>query len=260
MSAANKISEASAEPFSDRREPIKVSTANKYAVIVAGGIGTRMGSDMPKQFLLLAGKPLLMHAISAFHQAGPDIRIVVVLPIEWIEKWRGLCQEYRFTETHSLIGGGETRFHSVRNGLNALEGPGLVAVHDGARPLIRPETILRLFDEAGLHSSAIPVVSPSDSLRWQDESGNRVIDRNFVKVIQTPQVFDLHKLKAAYVHEYENSFTDDATVWEKSGHAVHLTEGQTDNIKVTTADDLIFAEGILRRKGGFRDSRTNSEF
>lgn len=225
-----------------------MNKVNQYAIIVAGGAGTRMGPGIPKQFLPLAGKPVLMHAISAFREAGPDIRIVVVLPIDQFERWSSLCLLHKFTEPYTLIEGGTTRFHSVQNGLNAVEGPGMVAVHDGVRPLIRPETIRRLYAEAVVHSCAVPAISPTDSLRWQDESGNRVIDRNFVKMIQTPQVFDLNKLKAAYVHEYDNAFTDDATVWEKAGHVVYLTEGQPDNLKVTTREDLIIAEELLRRK------------
>ncbi|MFA6482984.1 MAG: 2-C-methyl-D-erythritol 4-phosphate cytidylyltransferase, partial [Bacteroidales bacterium] len=156
-----------------------------------------------------------------------------------------LCLEYRFREPVTLITGGSTRYQSVKNGLSGLEGPGLVAVHDGVRPLIRPETIRTLFAEASAHSNAIPVISPKDSLRWADDQGNRVIDRNFVKLIQTPQVFELNKLKAAYVQEYESSFTDDATVWEKAGYTVHLAEGHPANLKITTPEDLILAEALM---------------
>jgi 2-C-methyl-D-erythritol 4-phosphate cytidylyltransferase len=216
-----------------------------FALIVAGGKGLRMGSSLPKQFLPLAGRPLLMHSIEAFLEASPDIPVAVVLPGDQMDTWKRLCGEHRFDRPHTLVEGGPTRFQSVKNGLVAFEGDGLVAVHDGARPLIRPETIRRLYSEAAKSGSAIPVIPPKDSLRWEDESGNRVIDRNFVKLIQTPQVFGLEQLKAAYRLPYEVAFTDDATVWEKAGHAVHLTEGQESNIKVTRPGDLLLAEALM---------------
>jgi 2-C-methyl-D-erythritol 4-phosphate cytidylyltransferase len=224
---------------------LTVNIANHFAVIVAGGRGTRMGTDVPKQFLLLGGKPVLMHSIRAFHTAIPGINIVLVLPKDQQEVWAQLCLTHQFTVPHRVVDGGIHRFHSVKNGLNALEGSGWVAVHDGVRPLIRPETILRLFGDAANHSNAIPAITPKDSVRWQENHQNRVISRDLVKLIQTPQVFELNKLKAAYVQEYEDSFTDDATVWEKAGNPVYLAVGQEDNIKITTADDLIIAGALL---------------
>ena len=222
-----------------------MSEANIFAIIVAGGSGTRMGTEVPKQFLLLAGKPVLMYSISAFRLAVPEIRIVVVVPDGQQETWTDLCEKHRFNEPHTVVVGGNTRYQSVRNGMDSFTGNGFVAVHDGVRPLIRPDTILRLFAEAAIHANAIPAISSSDSLRWSDDRGNRVIDRNFVKLIQTPQVFELNKLKAAYVQEYEDAFTDDATVWEKAGNAVHLCEGQEGNLKITTREDLRIAEALL---------------
>jgi 2-C-methyl-D-erythritol 4-phosphate cytidylyltransferase len=204
-----------------------------------------MGSEIPKQFLLLNGKPVLMHSIEAFRIAFPDIRVVVVLPEVHYKTWLNLCNKYFLRQVHSVVNGGNTRFQSVKNALFTIAGPGFVAVHDGVRPLIRPETIRHLFAEAAIHSNAIPVISPKDSLRWFDGQGNRVIDRNFVKLIQTPQVFELNKLKAAYVQEYKPGFTDDATVWEKAGYSVHLTEGQESNIKITKPEDLKIAEALL---------------
>jgi len=204
-----------------------------------------MGTDVPKQFLLLAGKPVLMHAIAAFRLAIPDIITVLVLPADQTEAWINLCEIHRFNEPCTMVTGGNTRYQSVKNGLNVLSGSGLVAVHDGVRPLIRPETIRCLFDEAAKHSNAIPVVSPIDSLRWQDEAGNHSINRDQVKIIQTPQVFELNKLKDAYVLDFNSSFTDDATVWEKAGNRVHLAEGQTGNLKITNREDLIIAEALL---------------
>lgn len=206
-----------------------------------------MGTEEPKQFLLLAGKPVLMHAIAAFRQAFPEIIITVVLPDGQQNTWTNLCSKHRFSETHTLVTGGNTRYQSVKNGLGVLHGSGHVAIHDGVRPLILPGTIRRLFAEAIHYSNAIPAISPADSLRWQDHEGNRVIDRNFVKIIQTPQVFELNKLRAAYVQEYEESFTDDATVWEKAGNQVHLADGQFGNIKITTREDLVVAEALFKK-------------
>lgn len=222
-----------------------MSEANIFTIIVAGGLGTRMGTEVPKQYLLLAGKPVLMHSISAFRLAAPAIQIVVVLPEGHQETWKNLCEKHQFNEPHTLVVGGNTRYQSVRNGLAALDGPGLAAIHDGVRPLIRPETIRRLFAEAAIYSNAIPAISAKDSLRWVDDQGSRVIDRNCVKLIQTPQVFELNKLKAAYVQEYEDAFTDDATVWEKAGNPVHLTDGDETNIKITRPEDLAVAESLL---------------
>ncbi|MFH0762163.1 MAG: 2-C-methyl-D-erythritol 4-phosphate cytidylyltransferase [Bacteroidota bacterium] len=219
-----------------------MSKANLFAIIVAGGAGVRMRSEVPKQFLLLAGKPVLMHSILAFSKFDPGIAVIVVLPEDQYDNWHKLCIEHHFTEAHELAAGGVTRFHSVQNGLRGLEGDGLVAIHDGVRPLILPDTIARLFSEAAIHSNAIPVISPKDSLRWQDDRGNHVVDRTFIKIIQTPQVFQLNKLRQAYVQSYDRSFTDDATVWEKAGYPVYLAEGQTNNIKITTPEDLAYAE------------------
>ncbi|OFY55424.1 MAG: 2-C-methyl-D-erythritol 4-phosphate cytidylyltransferase [Bacteroidetes bacterium GWF2_49_14] len=217
----------------------------KYALIVAGGLGTRMGNLVPKQFLLLAGKPVLMHSIRAFRRFEAGIPVTVVLPLEHISYWRKLCTEHGFEEAHEVVAGGATRFESVQNGMRGLEGDGLVAIHDGVRPLIEPDTIKRLFEEAAIHSSAIPVLSPKDSLRWQDENGSHVIDRTFVKIIQTPQVFELNKLRQAYVQSYDRSFTDDATVWEKAGNTPYLAAGQETNIKITVVEDLRYAAGII---------------
>ena len=238
-----------------------------------------MASDIPKQFMLLAGRPVLMHTIEAFRRAVPDAKVTVVLPEDLFGIWKELCREHAFHEEHLVAAGGATRFESVRKGLETLdrrqktedvrrktedvrqktedvrqrtedggqrtEEEGLVAVHDGVRPLIREETILRLFGEAALYGSAVPVVTSADSLRWQEGDKSRVIDRNFVKIIQTPQVFLLNKLREAYVNPYEEGFTDDATVWERGGNEVHLCEGQRDNIKITTREDLGVAEGVM---------------
>jgi len=224
---------------------------NACAIIVAGGSGVRMGTAVPKQFLLLAGRPVLMHSVEAFWRWDEGIRIVVVLPQEHIGYWRELCGKYGFAVPHEVAAGGGTRFESVRNGLRGVEGDGLAGIHDGVRPLILPETIDRLYREARIHGSAIPVIPPKDSIRWEDEAGNHVIDRTHVKLIQTPQVFELNKLRQAYVQPYDSSFTDDATVWEKAGYPVHLAEGQETNIKITTKEDLGIAEYLASGIKGF---------
>jgi 2-C-methyl-D-erythritol 4-phosphate cytidylyltransferase len=238
----------------------------RYAIIVAGGRGVRMGSEVPKQFLMLGGRPVLMYCILAFREAVPGIPIFVVLPEDHVEGWKVLCEEIGFEERHAVVVGGSSRYESVKNalsvldrgsvldgisvldGVSVLDGAGYVAIHDGVRPLIHPETIRRLFEEAEMYSCAVPVLTPKDSVRWEDAEGNRVLDRNFVKLIQTPQVFELNKLRDAYVQEFEDSFTDDATVWEKAGGTVHLCEGQEGNIKITTRGDLEMV-AVLMREG-----------
>ena len=214
-------------------------------IIVAGGRGSRMGLETPKQFLLLGGRPLLMHSILAFRKYDPEVPVTVVLPADQIENWQSLCRDYHFRESHDIVTGGDTRFHSVQNGLDHLDGDGLVAIHDGVRPLIQVPVIVQLVAEAAAYSSAVPVISPRDSLRWMDHEGNRVLDRSHVKVIQTPQIFDLNKLKLAYVQDYDPAFTDDATVWEKAGNPVHLSQGQESNIKITHNVDLPMAQALF---------------
>ena len=209
-----------------------------------------MGGPVPKQFLLLGGRPVLMRTIEAFHAFDGECRITVVLPAEHLDRWGVLCGEYGFEVPHRVAAGGGTRFESVREGLRGLEGDGLVAVHDGVRPLIRPETIQRIFNEAEIYGCAIPALPPTESVRWAEGDQSRVIDRTHLQLIQTPQVFLLNKLKDAYVQSYDPSFTDDATVWEEAGFPVHLCEGQVYNIKITTKEDLELAEMIQgeRRK------------
>ncbi len=209
----------------------------------------RMGTEVPKQFLLLGGRPVLMYTLAAFRIAYPEIPIVLVLPDGQQDAWRELCEKHQFDEPHTVVTGGDKRFESVRNGLATLKGEGFVAVHDGVRPLITPNTIRFLFEEAEIHSNAIPTVKPKDSVRWEQDGHNHVVDRNFVKLIQTPQVFELNKLKKAYVQEYDESFTDDATVWERAGNTVYLTDGQVDNLKITGPEDLKIAEAILEGRG-----------
>jgi len=217
----------------------------KYAVIVAGGSGKRMGSEIPKQFLNLAGKPLLMHSIIRFSEYDASAEIIVVLPDGLISYWKSLQEEYRFNVRHSIVRGGGTRFHSVRNGLDLVEPPGLVAIHDGVRPLVSTGTIHRCYEAAEKHGSGIPVISPSDSIRMVTGQESVSVNRMHIKLVQTPQVFDAGLIKKAYLAEYSEEFTDDATVLEKTGESVFLAEGNRENIKITTPDDLLVAETLF---------------
>lgn len=216
-----------------------------YAVIVAGGIGTRMGTDIPKQFLELAGKPVLMHTIERFLTFSNSIHIITVLPGEYLEFWDQLKKKYTFTLPHIIVRGGETRFISVRNGLEYVDDDALVAVHDAVRPLVSIGTIKRCFETAGEYGNAIPVISPSDTLRIVNEENSKPVDRLLVKQIQTPQVFHSRLLKKAYCQSYLPEFTDDATVLEKTGEKIRLVDGNRENIKITNPEDLIIAQHLL---------------
>ena len=205
----------------------------------------RMQTKTPKQFLEMCGKPILMHSITAFADACSDVKIIVTLPALHIEKWKELCILHRFTPSHSVVEGGFTRFHSVKNGLALLPDNGLVAIHDGVRPLVSRETIINCFGEAAKHGSAVPVTPVVDTVREVSGQTSRIIDRNSLRLVQTPQVFDISKIKKAYLQEYSLSFTDDASVFEKAGFEIHLTEGNIENIKITNPNDLIVAEALL---------------
>lgn len=215
------------------------------AIVVAGGSGLRMGSGIPKQFIELSGKPVLMHSIKAFSRYCNGMDIVAVIPARQVDYWKELCIEYRFTVKHQIVEGGHTRFHSVKNGLAYLPDSGLVAVHDGVRPLIDHATIDRCMREAAVCGSAVPVMEVIDSVREISDNGSRVIDRSKLRLVQTPQVFDLAKLKAAYNREYQPEFTDDASVFECSGHSIRLVAGSSRNIKITTPGDLTVAQWLI---------------
>lgn len=217
----------------------------KAVVIVAGGTGTRMNTSVPKQFLLLGGRPLLMYSLDAFSQAEPGIRIILVLPEPFVCLWSTLCKEYSFTISHEVVHGGETRFHSVSNALNLIEGDGLIAIHDGARPLVSQPLIQRAFQSALQNGNAIPAIAVSESVRKIDERGSHPVNRHDYRIIQTPQIFGTAQLKQAYRQAYRAEFTDDATVLESTGEIVHLVDGEPLNIKITQPEDLILAEYLL---------------
>lgn len=223
------------------------NNSKRYAIIVAGGSGMRFGSEMPKQFLPLEGKAVLMHTIEKFDQAGAAI--VVVLPAEHQEMWMAMCKESNFPVTHTIATGGKTRFESVKNGIAAIENlcaSDLVAVHDGVRPLASAELINRCYDTAQQSGSAIPVVNPSDSIRQLlDDGTSRQLLRSSLRAVQTPQTFKAELLQGAYDVEESPLFTDDASVVENAGHQVTLVEGEMTNIKITTPIDMIIASQII---------------
>ncbi len=216
-----------------------------YSIIVAGGAGSRMGTNIPKQFLELAGKPVLMHTIERFRAFDESIEIIVVLPENQLEYWDFLQKEFSFSISHTIITGGNSRFFSVKNGLQSVTDSGLVAIHDGVRPLVSTATIRRCFDAAEKYGNAIPVVTPSDSLRMVTLQGSVAVNRQDIKIIQTPQVFKADLIKKAYRQEYTDDFTDDATVLEKTGEKIHLVEGNRENLKITNPEDLIISAALL---------------
>lgn len=220
----------------------------KFVIIVAGGSGTRMNNKTPKQFLLIAGKPVLFHTLSTFYTYCNDIRIILVLPQSQIERWKKLCKEFEFIIPHSIVEGGNTRFDSVKNGLKPIKEKGIIAIHDGVRPLVSIKTITNTFDAAEKHRAAIPVISVNESLREISGNTNRSADRNNYRIVQTPQCFKSEIIQKAYQQNYMESFTDDATVVEKTGEKIFLVEGNIENIKITTAFDLSFAECLMNQK------------
>lgn len=216
----------------------------KAVVIVAGGSGTRMRSDIPKQFLLLRGRPILMHTIERFYRYCNDIKIVVVLPKDELERWTRLCCECQFTVQHSLTQGGETRYHSVKNGLKLVDDDSIVGIHDGVRPLVSTTVIEECYDEAATGKAVIPVIPAVDSLRMVTATGNSAMDRSAIRLVQTPQVFPKMMLAAAYEQGYSPTFTDDASVVEACGQAITLVDGNIENIKITNPIDLIIADRV----------------
>lgn len=219
-------------------------------IIVAGGSGSRAGGARPKQFRFLGGMPVLARTINTFAAALPGAEIVAVLPEQHIGFWKNLSARFDVAE-HKIVAGGAERFHSVRNGLAALTSdPGLIAVQDGVRPLGSIAMIRRVAEAAARHGAAVPVVEPVDSFRETDadEAGNvasHIVDRRFLRIVQTPQIFRADILRRAYEAEYRAEFTDDASVVEAIGQAVCLAEGERENLKLTTPGDFVVAEALI---------------
>ena len=224
--------------------------STKYAIIVAGGKGLRMGGDMPKQFLPIGGKPVLMHTIEAFVAACPDIHIILVLPLDHQPYWQQLCREHNFTLPHSIATGGQTRFHSVLNGLNTIPAEitsALVAVHDGVRPFAASKVINDCFEQAERTGAVVPVVPVVETLR-KLSTPSHTVDRTRYRLVQTPQTFQLSLLRQAYKQTYRDTFTDDASVVEALGHTITLVDGNRENIKLTTPFDLAIAATLVAQQ------------
>jgi 2-C-methyl-D-erythritol 4-phosphate cytidylyltransferase len=217
--------------------------SKKFAIIVAGGSGSRMQTELPKQFLLIHNKPILMHSIEKF--AMDDIEIILVLNVDYHEYWEKLCTQYSFTIPHILVQGGRNRFESVKNGLKHVSSHSIVAVHDAVRPLIKQERIKEAFAYAETHGNAVISVRSKDSIRRVQEEHSTSVPRDEYYLIQTPQVFQSELLIKAYKEEFRNEFTDDASVVERLGIRINLIEGDYSNLKITFPEDLLFAESLL---------------
>ena len=217
----------------------------RYAVIVAGGQGVRMGAARPKQFLEIGGKPILRHTIERFQAFDPKVEVIVVLPAAQKDWWRDYCRQSGFLERYTMVSGGITRFHSVQNALQYVGDDGVVAIHDGVRPLVSRPMLERLFDAAERQAAVIPVVRVVESMRRVDGETSVPVSRDGMVLVQTPQLFDARVLKEAYRQPFSPAFTDDASVVEAAGTAIHWVDGDRINIKITTPEDLDFAARLL---------------
>ncbi len=217
----------------------------KFALIVAGGTGNRMNSNIPKQFLELKGLPVIMHTIEIFRRYDEKVEIILVLPQNQVTLWDLLCEKHKFEINCEIAFGGENRFQSVRNGLNLISGDGIVFIHDGVRPLVSAKTIQNCFETAILKGNALPVIPVSESVRKIEGSINKSVDRSEYMLVQTPQTFKIELIKKAYEQAVSEFFTDDASVLESMGKAINLVDGNRENIKITYPEDLAFAESIL---------------
>ena len=218
-----------------------------YVIIVAGGKGLRMGGEIPKQFLPIGGKPVLMRTMERFHEYDPALKIILVLPKEQQEFWQELCRKHDFKIMHQVANGGETRFQSSKNGLALIpdEDEGVVAIHDGVRPFVSTDVIERCFDAARDDFAAIPVVPVTDTLRYIDRGHGHNVLRDHFRSVQTPQCFDISLAKQAFDQPYRETFTDDASVIESLGCQVTMVEGNRQNIKLTTPFDMMIAELLI---------------
>ncbi|MBR1767421.1 MAG: 2-C-methyl-D-erythritol 4-phosphate cytidylyltransferase [Prevotella sp.] len=227
-----------------------------YIIVVAGGKGLRMGSDIPKQFLPIGGKPVLMRTLERFREYSDDLQIILVLPEAQQEYWQELCKKYDFKVEYLLANGGQTRFHSVQNGLALMpdDAEGVVGVHDGVRPFPSIEVIRNCYETARTAKAVIPVIPVVETVRHLTRGQARcevesvTVPRDEYRLVQTPQTFDIQLLKAANRQPYNDGFTDDASVVESYGHKITLVEGNRENIKITTPYDITVAEAIINIK------------
>lgn len=227
----------------------------KFALIVAGGSGTRMENSIPKQFMELNGRPVLMHTIEVFKQYDSQTEIILVLPQNQVKVWDELCENFSFEVICRIAFGGDNRFRSVQNGLDLISSEGIVFIHDGVRPLVSIQTIHNCFEMAKIWGNALPVIPVSESVRFVEGTGNKAVDRNKYRLVQTPQTFKTGLIQRAYQQAGSELFTDDASVLENMGESIQLVEGNRENIKITFPEDLIIAETFLRNS--FETERTN---
>lgn len=219
---------------------------NRYAIIVAAGRGVRMGTDIPKQFLEINGKPIVMHTLERFHAFDPHMHLLLVLHADLVDYWHTLSNRHSFSIKPKVIVGGSERFFSVKNAVLAIgDNDAIVGIHDAVRPMVSEQTLQRCYEGAACLGNAIPAVPLNDSLRVVEGSVNHSVDRSAYRIVQTPQCFRLALLKKAFEQDYRTSFTDDASVVEALGEQIHLVEGNRENVKITTSEDLRFAEAFL---------------
>ncbi len=220
----------------------------EYALIVAGGKGTRMGAAVPKQFIEVGGKPVILHTLEAFLKYSSEIKIVLVLPAVELAAWDTIRNNFKFQAPIITVAGGATRFQSVRSGLRSIDGDGLVAIHDGVRPLVSRDIIAESFRRAAIHGCAVASVELKESIRATEGERTRAVERAQFRLIQTPQTFELKRIKEAYEMTEDPALTDDASVAERGGMTIHLFEGSYRNIKITTAEDLVVAGAMLNER------------
>ncbi len=218
----------------------------KYVLIIAGGVGQRMNMDIPKQFIPINGKPVLMHTIARFYEYDKTMDIIVIIPRAHVSLWKDLCVEFNFKIKHQIVNGGKERFYSVKNGLKVVDENSLVLIHDGVRPLVSFDAINRVVETSEEKGNAIPYIEMNQSVRKVDARGNRAIDRSQLKLIQTPQGFHSSIIKEAYAKRYRKSFTDDASVLEALKHEINLVKGNHNNIKITSSTDLHLVDCLMR--------------
>ena len=217
-----------------------------YAIIVGGGSGKRMQNSVAKQFLLLKDKPVLMHTISAFYNSIFNPQIILVLNADLHQQWEELCFKHNFNIPHLVVRGGEQRFHSVRNGLMTIKDEGIVAIHDAVRPIVSNKLITNAYEVAEQMGNAVTCIKPSDSVRKIKDKESKIINRDELVLIQTPQTFEISQLRTAYQQHYKSKFTDDASVVEKAGFKINLIAGERNNIKITYPEDLELAGFLLK--------------
>ncbi|WP_316766219.1 2-C-methyl-D-erythritol 4-phosphate cytidylyltransferase [Pedobacter frigiditerrae] len=217
-----------------------------YAIIVGGGSGKRMQNSVAKQFLLLKDKPVLMHTILAFYNSIFNPEIILVLNADLHQQWEELCFKHNFNIPHLIIRGGEQRFHSVRNGLMAIKDEGIVAIHDAVRPIVSNKLITNAYEVAEQMGNAVTCIKPSDSVRKVKDKESKIINRDELVLIQTPQTFEISQLRTAYQQHYKPKFTDDASVVEKAGFKINLIDGERSNIKITYPEDLELAGFLVK--------------